>query len=61
MHHRPSRTADARRGERGFTLSELILVLVVLVVLAVVITTSLSGIRRASDDHACRTQLRSLR
>ncbi|CAN5583149.1 hypothetical protein BH10ACT1_BH10ACT1_28930 [soil metagenome] len=58
-HHR-TRT-ERRRGERGFTFSELVLVLVFVVGLLIVATTSIRNIRHETASSNCQTQLRSLK
>ncbi|MCU1497431.1 MAG: hypothetical protein JWM47_1384 [Acidimicrobiales bacterium] len=50
-----------RRDERGFTFSELALVLVFVVGLLVVITASVRGIRHDTSTSNCQTQLRTLK
>lgn len=48
-------------GERGFTFSELALVVVFVAGLLLVVTTSVRGIRRETADSNCQTQLRTLK
>ena len=48
-------------GQRGFTLSELALVLVVVVGLLVVATTSIRNIRKETRSSNCQTELRTLK
>ena len=50
-----------RHDQRGFTLSELVLVLVVVVGLLVVATTSIRNIRKETRSSNCQTELRTLK
>ncbi len=45
---------------KGFTLVELLVVIVILGVLAAVVVFSVSGITNNSDKSACKTQLRTI-
>ncbi|MEZ5177161.1 MAG: hypothetical protein R2746_02475 [Acidimicrobiales bacterium] len=54
-------TRSRRRGEQGFTLSELLLVVVFVVGLLVVAYSAASGIRDQTATSDCQTQLRTLK
>ncbi|MBX3286429.1 MAG: hypothetical protein KF703_13865 [Actinobacteria bacterium] len=53
--------SSRRRGAQGFTLSELLLVVVFVVGLLVVAYSAASGIRDQTATSDCQTQLRSLK
>ena len=58
----PHRTTTTRRhGERGFTVSELVLVLVFVVGLVAVAVVSIRNIRDESSTSDCQTELRTLK
>lgn len=65
MHHGDHRSMTQRRrhrgGDDGFTISELVLVLVVLVGLIFVAVVSIRGIDSQSAQRECRTELRTLK
>jgi Tfp pilus assembly protein PilE len=50
-----------RRGERGFTVSELVLVLVVVAALITIAVVSLAGIDDQSAERECQTELRAIK
>jgi prepilin-type N-terminal cleavage/methylation domain-containing protein len=49
------------QGQRGFTISELVLVLVVLGVLVTIAVVSVRGIDEDNAETECRTELRALK
>jgi prepilin-type N-terminal cleavage/methylation domain-containing protein len=63
MRSRPPRPRAARRrgGERGFTISELVLVLAVLGGLIAIIVVSVNGIDGDAAERECRTELRTIK
>jgi prepilin-type N-terminal cleavage/methylation domain-containing protein len=56
-----ARRIDARRSEQGFTISELVLVLVVFGSLIAVVVFSVSGIDNDSATRECQTELRAIK
>lgn len=54
-------TQRRQHDERGFTFSELALVVVVVVGLLIVATTSVRNIRRETASSNCQTELRTLK
>ncbi len=57
----PNPATHGRRGEAGFTFSELALVLVVVTLLIVVAVVSLRGITRETSTSNCESGLRALK
>lgn len=60
-HRRPGGLPARRRGESGFTVSELVLVAVFVVGLLVVALSSASGIKRDTRISDCQSELRNLK
>lgn len=61
MHGASSERTGGGRGQAGFTISELVLVLVFVVGLLVVATTSIRNIRSETSTGNCQTELRTLK
>lgn len=59
--HRARRPGTGDAGEAGFTVSELILVVVFVAGLLIVATTSVRGIRSETSSSNCQTELRTLK
>lgn len=57
----PVRRTDARRSDQGFTISELLLVLVVFAALITIVVVSVSGIDDDSATRECQTELRAIK
>jgi type II secretory pathway pseudopilin PulG len=57
----PVPTPRALRSERGFAISELVLVLVVVAALIAVVVISLDGIDDQSAERECQTELRAIK
>jgi Tfp pilus assembly protein PilE len=62
-HHRPARRAGTilPRSERGFTISELVLVVAVVGALIFVAVWGVSGIGKESTERECRDELRAIK
>ncbi len=56
----PSRRVSHRRRESGFTISELVLVVVVLTGLVLIAITSVRGLRRSEDSTDCVSERRQV-
>ena len=56
----PSRVGKARRAIAGFSLIELLCVLVILIILAVIMDSSLSGSRHHTNQELCRKNLQTI-
>lgn len=54
-------TRSTSYGEGGFTISELVVVLVVLAALVMIAVTSVRGIDRESAGRDCRSELRTIK
>ncbi len=54
-------SGSPRRGERAFTLAEVVLVVVFVAGLLLVATTSVRNIRRETRTSNCQTELRTLK
>lgn len=63
MDARPRRTTELgrTRGQDGFTISELVLVLGVFAALIAIVIVSVGGIESGTSDRDCRTELRALK
>lgn len=48
-------------GAKGFTLVELLVVIVILGILAAVVVFAVAGVTNRGEDSACETELRSVR
>lgn len=57
----PTNPLRSGSGQGGFTISELVVVLVVLAGLIAIVVVSVRGIDRESADRECRTELRTIK
>ncbi|MFE7227115.1 type II secretion system protein [Nocardioides sp. NPDC057577] len=55
-----TRVRQARRDDSGFTLIELVIVILILGVLAGVVVFSVSGINNRGTEAACKTEVRTV-
>ncbi|MER7555487.1 prepilin-type N-terminal cleavage/methylation domain-containing protein [Nocardioides sp. NPDC126508] len=55
-----TRVRQARRDDSGFTLIELVIVILILGVLAAVVVFSVSGISDRGNEAACKTEVRTV-
>ena len=61
MHTILERRRGTKRGQRGFTLVELLVVVLILGVLAAVVVFSVGGITNRGKNSACVTEVREVR
>ena len=61
LKHLNSRDDDRTLGAKGFTLVELLVVIVILGILAAVVVFAVNGITGRADTNACETEIRTVR